>query len=96
MIPSIESIKKFHGVCFVRKGPFKGETIRFDLDYNDNGGVDEFTISESNFEALNSLNFKGNNLKNTLVSIANYLTCDTTEGTILKIATESETILKLN
>ena len=98
MIPSLESIKKFHGICFIRKGPLKGETIRFILNYT--ASSDEFTISESNFEPLNSLALnlkgKGNDLKNILVSISDYLSQAEGGKTLLKIATESETILKLN
>lgn len=98
MIPSLESIKKFHGICFIRKGPLKGETVSFILNYS--ASSDEFTISESNFEPLNSLalilNGKGNDLKNVLVSISDHLAQAEGGKKLLKIATESETILKLN
>ena len=74
----------------------KGENIEFVLTYT--GDTDDFTVSESNFEPLNALNlhFQGNNLKDALVSISAYLiTLDASDRVLLKIATGSETILKL-
>lgn len=76
LIPSIDSIKRFHGVCFLRKGPLKGETIVFVLSYRHE--IDGFVISESNFAPLNTAfhYFIGSDLKSILGEISLYLTRD--------------------
>lgn len=89
----MDSARKFHGICFLRKGPLKGEIIEFVLICKD---FEDFEILESNFAPLNAFLLNEKNLKDVLVSISAFLVGDDlNDGLLLKIANGSETILKL-